>query len=145
MKGELYLQNMLLFDQDLKQRYYNREDMGSSKLASYELGNPVIITHAIKEGDVLKISAAADGIRYEARFNYKATLKENGWYEISGGSFKGTGRFVEVTPMKLGKFAASFICISEPQTGGHALRWSFGINEVVLADDENTQGPEQSA
>jgi hypothetical protein len=117
-------------------------------LSSYAGQGWYAITHSIPDGELVKISAERDQQKVEAKFNVLKNTPHgnNGVYEIRGGLFTGSGKFVNVSKKDRGdlsfqakdndKFAHFFVCHSEKKGCGALLRW-----RIVLQDFQTVEKP----
>jgi hypothetical protein len=116
----------------LRHEHLEFESVPETRL-SYPAKGWYQITHAIKDGEFLKISAERDGIRIEARFNIEKNVPhgDNGSYQITRGIFAGTGTFLNVNRQKNSDFNQFFVCHSSSPTNPSMLRWQVGLDDFV--------------
>jgi hypothetical protein len=115
-------------------------DSAPETRASYSTKGWYQISHAIKDGGFLKISAERDGIRIEACFNIEENIPhgDNGSYEITRGIFAGTGTFLNVSRKENSDFNHFFVCHSSSSTKPSMLRWQVGVDSFIHAQDIET-------
>ncbi len=135
MKGYLYVQSMAEFERERRLVNYDESELLAIP-SSYEGRGCFPITHAIKRGDFLNLSAELGEVRIEARFNTKVNVPEgdNGTCEIRGGPFTGIGVFRTIRRVHRPEIKDFFICHSSSGDGKHFLRWQIGVNDFVDAD-----------
>lgn len=132
-KGYLFIQTVKDYDKESLQHEY---DADPDPTLSYQSQGWLPITHCIKTGEFLKLSAEREGVKVEARVNIANNVKggNNGSCEVLGGVFRGEGIFRNVRRETHPEFRDFFVCHSVSPKSGLFLRWQIGVNDFLDAD-----------
>lgn len=144
IRGYLFFQSVEKFLKKKRETLFDEfvEPSPASGRLSYSGNGWYKITHSILDGEFVKIAAHRDAIIVEAKFNMVTTVPEddNGFYEIKGGLFAGSGTFLNISrkPREDLDFQAKdnadfthfFVCNSHSlQKGIPFLRWRMVLRE----------------
>jgi hypothetical protein len=154
MEGYLYVHSVAEAVRELWTAPKPDESELSAIRSSIEGRGWVPIEAAIKEGDILKVSATRLNTHYEAWFNMNIPKGDNGACEIRGNQRPYTGIFVKVSQLDdtgfslaladhfsvlksvySNEFRLLFECHSSSGDGRSLLKWWICVKEFVDADN----------
>src|SRR5258705_9539988 len=128
MKGYLRVKSVAGMEQEkaeLMRRDYSKTELLIDLSASPEGMGWIPLSTAIKQGNVLKISAVRHNTSFEARFDMTTVgnSRSNGGCQIRGGAMSCVGTFVEVTRVPCGpESRLCFVCHSSSGDGRSLLK-----------------------
>jgi hypothetical protein len=91
------------------------------------------ISRSIQRSDGIHVSAEQLGIRYEIHFD--PSNPSIGYYSVSAGPFRGSGRVVEVQKKETPSFPHYFY-IKVVSQAAHLFVWRVAIESLVVVVDE---------